>query len=1180
MHGLENVLKRTVGKDMTEFGEEQKAIGLSEAMGQVAKFIEANLPKVLEIDIVPLCFDLTTNEKYAVFGGKQGNVASYDLVSQKMLLDIELCGCPIKTIHFALEDKVIVATNQAWTMYFLDYPSLIPLSSLPLGVNRLDVKIGINHDSVVVTNWTNQAKIYNLKCFKETSFLYNDKKTEIELRSLDFSSPVISVDVSESGALIAFGLINGVISLYHGETESELQSSSSFHSPIEKIAFSQDAKYIAFVMNKTKAVVLTIGSVFNIKLISKFHKAPINSLCFIKDDRYLITGGEDTFLIMYDLKVERTPYFLELFNYKVLWLKPSKDHKKLYYSQDTNKFMTWEAPLLEKSARYRKHTKSVRAVVFIPKSYEMMSCGDDGLTVLWDCRTNMVQTVGDMGFPLNLALASKTGKFVIIASEKPSVIRWNICTYKKYETDFNGKIKCMRFSNDEKYLAIGDNMCRIIVINVVDMSRKVVIKGHSEEVTEVRFLMENGVLSSSRDSTVVHWDLAKAEKVRAFQGHTRAVVCMLVSDDEKTLVTGSEDLRVNIWTLDGILVYTLDLQHPAKSLYMTRDLKYLVTIDPWQISFWQLDNLSLAFRQDLNCPQCVVFDNDDRTIAIAQGNTIFVEENPLKTLNLRIVGKNKSSAHKFMSYVQDIFNDSIRSEYLDTYNQWIFTPYIISISHILAYKNKYDILHKALIETQSRVPFSYTINNECPLSISIFLGYKCCIETCLKYLKKEFCNKNPRAYVPLGKCLTQLNALDVNSIPKVYEMIFARDQSWHLPSYCAYGTRLPYVCYSDDHMIDVRKMLLNEQVSTHGQSMIFNKSLCPLDIETGTLPSIDFLKSLLESSYPEVFRSKIVHVLLRDKWEKLRFFIYIRGFVYIFYLAQLSVFCIYFIDSLTFLYSLFVTHALMLIYEILQILTDKNDYWKDHWNILDQLRGGFFTLYGIMFLYGSSKRFVLLIVIIFSWTRGISYFRMFEGTRYMVRLLSEVIKDMQIFLVLLFYSTLAFAFVLFLNNPIYTFSEYLTISYKLDLGDFGSDFHGAFGWTIFFLATVINPLIMLNMLISIMCDTYAKVQDSNDIANYQELTEMIIETEKLMFWKRGFKGQYYIHQCEFLKGYGQANDKALEKIKNMKKKIGHIQKELGFCYEEIKKNNELTHKALLQSQQVFGVLIKTYTKAE
>ena len=69
---------------------------------------------------------------------------------------------------------------------------------------------------------------------------------------------------------------------------------------------------------------------------------------------------------------------------------------------------------------------------------------------------------------------------------------------------------------------------------------------------------------------------------------------------------------------------------------------------------------------------------------------------------------------------------------------------------------------------------------------------------------------------------------------------------------------------------------------------------------------------------------------------------------------------------------------------------------------------------------------------------------MFEGTRYMVRLLSEVIKDMQVFFIILFYSTLAFTFILYLNNPKYSFTKYFTVSYRLDLGDFESDYEGFF----------------------------------------------------------------------------------------------------------------------------------------
>ena len=116
----------------------------------------------------------------------------------------------------------------------------------------------------------------------------------------------------------------------------------------------------------------------------------------------------------------------------------------------------------------------------------------------------------------------------------------------------------------------------------------------------------------------------------------------------------------------------------------------------------------------------------------------------------------------------------------------------------------------------------------------------------------------------------------------------------------------------------------------------------------------------------------------------------------------------------------------------------------------------------------------------------------------MVRLLSMVIADMQVFFIILAYSTIAFSFILFLNKPGH-FENYLTIAYRVDLGDFEDDNETIFDEIIFFFATLINPLIMMNLLISIMANTYQRVKEENDIANFQELTGMILEIEKLMF---------------------------------------------------------------------------------
>lgn len=1188
MSGLEYIMRRAIGSSAPDSSKDEPPTDLEGAMKQVSNYIQSNLPTVIEIEMIPMCFDLIEDETKVILGGKQGNVAIYDIEAQKIMSDIELCSCAITSTSFVLDYTAVIVTNQVMSMYVLQYPSLSTLCSLPLGIERLDVRIGLNKESFIVANCTEVVMIYDLTCFKEENLIINpllpteindnlEGHSKILTRKLEMGSVAACLDISEDGSLLGFGLANGTVKLYHGESESELQSTHSLESPIEKICFSQHRKLLAVVTNKNKVVVMSIGAVFNIKHTNEYHKTSVTALAFVRDDRYLITGGEDSLIIMHDMKVERSPYFLELFDYSVLWFKPSKDHRKLYYCQHTNKIMIWQAPVLSKNARYRKHTKKVNAVVFIPDSFELMSISEDGLAIIWDCRNDQAQEVLEAGNPLTLAIVSKTSKFVMIATDRPSIIRWNLCTYKSYETEIGTKIKCIRLSPDEQFLAVGDEACRIVVFNVVDMSKKAIVKGHTQEVTEAYFIKDNmGILSSSRDSTVTHWNLETLEKVKSFYGHTKPVTCMLVSFDEKIVVTGSEDYTVNIWSIIGILMHTLHQQSTTQGLYITKDNKYLVTIETSQLNFWQLDNLTLTFQRDLNSAQCVRFSYDDKSIAIAQGNTIFVEENPLIADNVRVTGKSRGSSHKFMNYILQIFNDNIRSEYLDMYSQWIFTPYVIGIAHILAYKNKYDILHRALVETENKASFCYTIKDETPLSISVEMDHKTCIEICLKYLKKDFTNKNKLAYVPLGKCLTQLNLLDISSIPKLYEMLFVRDESIHLPNYCVDGALLPKIFYSDYHLIDVETLLPKDSVSTHGQSIVFYHSLCPLDIDVGTVGSINFLESLLDCNYSEIFRSKFIQVLLRDKWDKIKWSIYAQGFLYIIYLVQLSFYCILFIDSFSYLIVLFLVHVLLFLYEVIQIATDKYDYWKDVWNILDQLRGISFSLYAVLFWYGDTNQLVLLIVIIFSWTRGISYFRMFEGTRYMVRLLSEVIKDMQVFFIILFYSTLAFAFILYLNDPKFTFGEYVTISYRLDLGDFGGDYKGVFDWIIFFLATVINPLIMLNLLISIMSDTYSKVQETNDIANYQELTEMIIEIEKLMFWKRSLCQRYYLQQCDYLKGYEQSGNKLIEKIKSMKVQINLIQSEVHLCYEEIKKNNELTQSVLSQNQQMISMLMQKF----
>lgn len=55
------------------------------------------------------------------------------------------------------------------------------------------------------------------------------------------------------------------------------------------------------------------------------------------------------------------------------------------------------------------------------------------------------------------------------------------------------------------------------------------------------------------------------------------------------------------------------------------------------------------------------------------------------------------------------------------------------------------------------------------------------------------------------------------------------------------------------------------------------------------------------------------------------------------------------------------------------------------------------------------------------------------------------------------------------------------------------------------------PLIMLNLLIAIMSDTYERVSNGMVEADGKELNSLILEQENMLFWNRNQKSKSYLH---------------------------------------------------------------------
>jgi hypothetical protein len=106
-------------------------------------------------------------------------------------------------------------------------------------------------------------------------------------------------------------------------------------------------------------------------------------------------------------------------------------------------------------------------------------------------------------------------------------------------------------------------------------------------------------------------------------------------------------------------------------------------------------------------------------------------------------------------------------------------------------------------------------------------------------------------------------------------------------------------------------------------------------------------------------------------------------------------------------------------------------------------------------------------------------------------------------MVIFLYTTLAFGLLNSIDNTKEITLEQIWIwSFDLDLGDVNHNSVFNIRYIIFFAASVVNVIIMLNLLISILGDSFDRFQVSATESDYMEMTDCIYEIECIMFWNR------------------------------------------------------------------------------
>jgi hypothetical protein len=277
------------------------------------------------------------------------------------------------------------------------------------------------------------------------------------------------------------------------------------------------------------------------------------------------------------------------------------------------------------------------------------------------------------------------------------------------------------------------------------------------------------------------------------------------------------------------------------------------------------------------------------------------------------------------------------------------------------------------------------------------------------------------------------------------------------------------------------------------------------------------------SMHLELFETDIVRVLLQFKWEK--FGLWIHAFHMGLYICFIVVYSFWLyrvhwtghlgqdinkhqfddhraerslatVDIAVGFVAMFFA-VLFLAIEGLEFAVGPRSYVKSGWNLVDCASGVLVLTAIICWLtHNEDALWVAIFATPMTYIRSLNFLRGFRATGALVSIISAVTIDVMPFCIILCIVVATFAASFFLLGEFYHKSESMFKTYIMLLGEFyAEDEDGEFvsGTSRLFFAifTAVASVMMLNLLIAIICDTYERVKE-------RELPQFLLERLRIL----------------------------------------------------------------------------------
>jgi WD40 repeat protein len=207
-------------------------------------------------------------------------------------------------------------------------------------------------------------------------------------------------------------------------------------------------------------------------------------------------------------------------------------------------------------ATFADHFSAVNSIAFTPNGKTMVTGGNDGkiftykidsLGIAVKDKSNSLHRMS-----INSVYIDPSGKFVYTGSTDGTILQYDLVKNKERKINNFNAVSSIAVAMDKKTVYCSDNTSIIKRYDILNPSVQVInYEGHTDQVNHVVLSKDNKYLiSASSDKTVKIWNTTNGKLEKSLAGHDWKVLTVAISSNGKYIVSGSNDGSIKLWDFE------------------------------------------------------------------------------------------------------------------------------------------------------------------------------------------------------------------------------------------------------------------------------------------------------------------------------------------------------------------------------------------------------------------------------------------------------------------------------------------------------------------------------------------------------------------------------------------------------------------------------------------------------